>query len=817
MDIKSAKSQIKDTVEAYLEKDDAGMYVISSVHQRPIFLLGAPGIGKTAIMEQVAEELGIGIVSYSMTHHTRQSALGLPRIEHRTFDGFEFEVSEYTMSEIVAAIYDYMEHTDIRNGILFLDEINCVSETLYPSMLQFLQFKTFGKHKVPEGWVVVCAGNPPEYNRSVHEFDIVTLDRLREIDVEPDYAAWKQYATEHGLHPAVTSFLEAKKDCFYKVESKPGGGKSFVTARGWEDLANLISLYESMKKPINRDLIVQFIRDDEVADQFAIYYSLFEKYRSDYQVDTILSGNAPEEIANRAKEAEFDERVALISLILDMLSKDCSDVIDHEGIILQTRDFLRNAKADLLDGGTVEMVVSERISEREAMLARKIDAGNVSHAYVRREKLVINMLKELVAKCMLEKTMSGEQAFKTIEAAYKEEVAKVKPAASNASERMDNAFDFVDKCFGNREMLIFMAELATRKPTTQFVAHYGNEKYYAHNDEMQIDSARMGLEERASMLASLSENINSEKSGASSDFDLHGTSDAGASQGRPNSTPVTRLESTVEPTVMQDDMRAAALPSDPWTKNEAVEKAKVNRASDGENKSYTQATLKEFYSTKEFEYGFASVCKMLLPASDLKGKKVLDIGSRRGRGVYKISSMVGNNGEAIGIDWSPSYVAESIDGITRAWHDSGLAGNNMDFRLAYPEDLISAGIGSGTMDVVYVNNVITLFYDQQQAIREFSRVLKPGGLLIMETIFADRDRDASIVEAARNIGNSIQAALTKEQNLEWLRNAGFAEPEVKDEYDVEANRGYKAGETVDAIPGDEDVKYKAVSLFVRKK
>ena len=225
MNIKAAKQQIKDTVEAYLTTDEAGMFVIDPAHQRPIFLLGAPGIGKTAVMEQVAAELGVGIVSYSMTHHTRQSALGLPRIEHREFEGFEFDASEYTMSEIVAALYDYMERTGLRRGILFLDEINCVSETLYPSMLQFLQFKTFGKHRIPDGWVVACAGNPPEYNRSVHEFDIVTLDRLREIDVEPDYGVWKDYAVQVGLHPAVTTFLETKRDCFYKVESKPGGGK----------------------------------------------------------------------------------------------------------------------------------------------------------------------------------------------------------------------------------------------------------------------------------------------------------------------------------------------------------------------------------------------------------------------------------------------------------------------------------------------------------------------------------------------------------------------------------------------------------------
>ena len=177
MNIADAKEQIKDTVEAYLLKDDAGMYKINPARQRPVFLIGAPGIGKTAIMEQIAQELQIGIVSYSMTHHTRQSALGLPRIVHNDFEGFEYDSSEYTMSEIVSSIYDYMDETGLRAGILFLDEINCVSETLYPSMLQFLQFKTFGRHRIPHDWIIVCAGNPPEYNKSVHEFDIVTLDR----------------------------------------------------------------------------------------------------------------------------------------------------------------------------------------------------------------------------------------------------------------------------------------------------------------------------------------------------------------------------------------------------------------------------------------------------------------------------------------------------------------------------------------------------------------------------------------------------------------------------------------------------------------
>lgn len=787
MNIASAKQQVKDTVEAYLKKDDAGMYVISAVHQRPMFLLGAPGIGKTAIMEQVAQELGIGIVSYSMTHHTRQSALGLPRIEHHEFEGFEYEASEYTMSEIVASLYEYMERTGQRRGILFLDEINCVSETLYPSMLQFLQFKKFGKHKVPDGWVVVCAGNPLEYNRSVHEFDIVTLDRLREIDVEPDYAAWKGYASEKGLHPAVTTFLETKKDCFYKVESKPGGGKAFVTARGWEDLAWIISLYEDMGKPVNRELIVQFLRDDDIADQFSVYYALFEKYRSDYQVDTILAGEAGEAIKRRAKAAEFDERIALISLILDVLARRCASVLDKEGVIMELRGVLRDAKPELMGGATVDAAVASRIAEREKALGRKIGSGMVAESYVRRERLVIGLLKDFVAQCSLEKTTEGEAAFRTIEAAYKAEAGTIKPLAAQAGACMDHAFDFVDECFGNREMLVFMAELATRRPTTQFVAHYGNDKYYAHNQELQVDSARMGLSERATMLEDLNENIKQ----ADAEFD-HGSEAAPAIGAAPAETRVL------------SNRAAVGLSMGSSTKASAPDEALVAEQ------------LKEHYSGKQFEYGFASICKMLLPLSEFKGKRVLDICCRRGRGVYKISAAVGENGEAWGIDWSAAYIEEAKDGIDRAWHESGLKRNNMEFRLAYPEDLIGAGIGTGTMDVVYVNNVITLFYDQARAIKEFGRVLKPGGLLILETIFADRERNEDVVAQARAIGNSVQAARTQVENFGWLAAAGFGEPSIEDEYEVEAQRGYKAGSTVDTIAGDEDVEYKAVSMYIRK-
>lgn len=318
MNIKQAKEHIKNTVNLYLKKDEFGEYKIPVVRQRPIFLLGAPGVGKTAVMEQIAQELGIALVSYSMTHHTRQSALGLPFIEEKEYGGENYRVSEYTMSEIIASVYDVMKKSGIEEGILFLDEINCVSETLAPSMLQFLQYKVFGRHRVPEGWVIVTAGNPPEYNKSVREFDVVTMDRLKVLDVEAEYGVWKEYAQEQGIHNVITSYLELKKEHFYRIETTVKG-RSYVTARGWEDLSQILYLYEEEGLAVDEVLIGQYLRNERVVKEFAAYYDLYRKYQKNYHVEEILNGNAPEEVAARAKAAPFDERLSLLSMLFDIV------------------------------------------------------------------------------------------------------------------------------------------------------------------------------------------------------------------------------------------------------------------------------------------------------------------------------------------------------------------------------------------------------------------------------------------------------------------------------------------------------------------
>ena len=475
MNIAQAKEQLINTIKAYSVKDRFGNYLLPVEDQRPLFLMGPPGIGKTAIVRQVAEELGIGLVSYSITHHTRQSALGLPKIVHRIYEDTEYDVSEYTMSEIISSVYDTMADTGLKEGILFLDEVNCASETLTPSMLQFLQFKTFGKHKVPEGWIIVTAGNPVEYNRNAREFDVVIWDRLKRIDVEPDFDAWKSYSYSTGIHAAVITYLEAQRANFFRIE-ETALGKRFVTARGWTDLSRIITIYEDLGLTVDISLIGQYLQYPETAEEFASYYDLFNKYKSDYKIHDILAGCEDRVIADRASQAPFDEKLSLLGLLLDNVNTDISEVMKTEDCVTELLKLLKQVKAgsDIHD-----------ITESEDQMYRRFRRMGVLSADAR-------LKYETVLEFM--KTHEHMTDFPEIKTDYDKMVAGMKASAAAARIRLDNLFDFAGKVWGEgQEMVILVTELTLGQYSSRFISRYGCDAYYKYNNSLKLYERKLEI------------------------------------------------------------------------------------------------------------------------------------------------------------------------------------------------------------------------------------------------------------------------------------------------------------------------------------
>ena len=485
MNIKDAKEQIKNAIIAYFSKDKYGEYQIAIEDQRPVFLMGPPGIGKTAIMQQIASELGVGLVSYSMTHHTRQSALGLPYIRTKKYGDMEYSVSEYTMSEIIASVYDMMEETGVCEGILFLDEINCVSETLAPAMLQFLQYKIFGRHRVPDGWIVVTAGNPPEYNNSVREFDTVTWDRLKRIDIEPDYQTWKEFALDRGVHPSVSTYLDIKSSDFYRVETTVEG-KTIVTARAWLNLSDMIRLYEQNGIAVDEKMIGQYLQDKKVSKSFANYYDLFNKYRSDYQIDEILKGKAGGEVIKRAHEAGFDERLSLLGLLLDRTGSKLRQNYHDEQILMQERDVFSRIRKDLEESpaSAPDMLNSIITAKR-----KELDAGKRSNSLSEDSRKIlhgtINDLEAEVKALAQAGNPSGDAAFEIIRNDFNARRAEYLRCVEEASSELENMFVFAEEAFaGGQEMLIIVTELTKGFYPAHFISRHGCSRYYMHNKEL---------------------------------------------------------------------------------------------------------------------------------------------------------------------------------------------------------------------------------------------------------------------------------------------------------------------------------------------
>lgn len=500
MNIKRAKQEIIDAVQAYFLKDEYGEYVIPQIRQRPVLLLGAPGIGKTQIMEQIARECGIALVAYTITHHTRQSAIGLPFISKKEYGGKNYSVTEYTMSEIVASIYNKMEETGLREGILFIDEINCVSETLAPAMLQFLQCKTFGNHEIPKGWMIVAAGNPPEYNKSVREFDVVTMDRVKKIEVEPDFQVWKEYAYQENIHPSILSYLGLRTGYFYRMETTVDG-RQFATPRGWEDLSRMISVYETLHKEVTADVVIQYIQHPKIAADFAGYYELYQKYEADYQIDEILHGKSFESMVKKVSHASFDEKMSVVNLLFSGTGQMLREVMRKEEILEKVFMILRQIK-EALKGQEEPQQILERYMEgmqltweqkrREGLLNRRED-----HSF-RKAMEVLERYQHLLQSAGM---VSREAGFAVLGDAFEQDRDAYEQLFEEAGGVLENAFDFMEAAFHNsQEMVVFISNLNMDFYCIQFLKEYECERYYRYNKELLFEDVSREIRKRIEAL-----------------------------------------------------------------------------------------------------------------------------------------------------------------------------------------------------------------------------------------------------------------------------------------------------------------------------
>ena len=318
--IARAKESVKNGIRGYLLKDAKGNYVMKEVNRLPFYLEGEPGIGKTEIVKQIADELGIGYVSFSLTHHTRNSLLGLPVIKELE-DGDKYTC--YTMSEIIAKVLEAVEQGH-KEGILLLDEFPCMSETIMPTMLAFLQTKNIGTHHLPEGWVIVLCGNPTQYNKSARNFDAAIMDRLRKLEIAFEPEVFVEYGEKIGLHPCIVEYLKSNPGKVYHYEKKD---KNFelITCRGWENLSHMLTAYEALEQSFTAEDVKQYLKAEYNANDFYQYYMQYSAGLQAKDVENILKGIRIPAYAKIIKEKDYNLRWRSVQSLLAKLSEELAE------------------------------------------------------------------------------------------------------------------------------------------------------------------------------------------------------------------------------------------------------------------------------------------------------------------------------------------------------------------------------------------------------------------------------------------------------------------------------------------------------------
>lgn len=177
-------------------------FITKSVKVAPLFV-GPMGVGKSQIVKQVAEKLGIGLIDLRLAQMEPGDIIGMPRIAE---------------GKTVWAKPCWWPEEGTK-GILFLDELNRAPNDVRQAVFQLVLDRHMHTHALPDGWFIVSAVNPENGNYQVETLDQAMVRRFCVIALQPEVDAWLNWANSEGkIQPDITSFISAHKKMLYVAE-----------------------------------------------------------------------------------------------------------------------------------------------------------------------------------------------------------------------------------------------------------------------------------------------------------------------------------------------------------------------------------------------------------------------------------------------------------------------------------------------------------------------------------------------------------------------------------------------------------------------
>ncbi len=193
----------------------------------------------------------------------------------------------------------------------------------------------------------------------------------------------------------------------------------------------------------------------------------------------------------RAKQASFDERLSLLSMLMDRLKLDIKNAVRKLDYVSYAAPILKGCSelsgTELIDYiGKVQEGTAKKLSSQKR-------AGSLSKDEEYKLKKTAKLYQE-VKKSLLD----GNGLYEDVKNRYNSEVMSIKKDSDKASKELDNVFGFSEEAFeGGNELLILVTELTVNPYTSRFIAKFGCKGYEKHQNELMITERRADLQAEA--------------------------------------------------------------------------------------------------------------------------------------------------------------------------------------------------------------------------------------------------------------------------------------------------------------------------------
>ncbi len=191
----------------------------------PAFIWGPPGVGKSAIVAQLAAERGVPLIDIRAPLLDPTDLRGIPAVVGDRAEWFA---------------PSFLPRADAQPGVLFFDELNAAPPIVQASLYQLVLDRKVGEYRLPDGWVIVAAGNREQDRSVVYRMPDALANRFVHLEFEPSFNDWREWAVGRQLNPSIVAFLSMRRELLLTPSSNE---RAFPTPRSWEMAADILDAY----------------------------------------------------------------------------------------------------------------------------------------------------------------------------------------------------------------------------------------------------------------------------------------------------------------------------------------------------------------------------------------------------------------------------------------------------------------------------------------------------------------------------------------------------------------------------------------------